>query len=438
MHQQRPRLRPLRGFATQGQGPDGKTVPIIGLADQRQISDKVVFTLPAFQTVLPLMDGSRDLDQIVAQIGRGLARPMLEQLVAQLDDAALLEGPTFDALLKKSREEFDASSVLPPASSAQFADLLVNQAYGGNATEEQKVEEGPKKVRELFDKWMAHTLEKAENPSFDQLPKAIVAPHLDYGRGWMNYSAIYGRLRVCDRPDRVVILGTNHFGMGTGVVGCDKGYETPLGVCKVDQEMIAALKMALGADGDKLFSNRFDHEREHSVELQIPWIQHVFGKNDAGEFPKVFGALVHDPVVNNGESYDGQGVSLNAFVEGLKTAISRLPGKALIISSADLSHCGPAFGDPRPLTGDDQESEQLRQNILQQDLSLLEHIVNNKPQDLIGAMAWQQNPTRWCSTGNLVATMMAVEPKEVKMLNYAAAMDNQGITMVSSVAMVMW
>ena len=52
-------------------------------------------------------------------------------------------------------------------------------------------------------------------------------------------------------------------------------------------------------------------------------------------------------------------------------------------------------------------------------------------------MAWQQNPTRWCSIGNLIATMRLVQPERLDVLNYAAAVDQQGMTMVSSMAAVM-
>lgn len=434
-HQQRPKLRPIRGFAAQGQGPDGQQVPILGLADARQVSEKVVFTSPAVQAILPLMDGSRDLDEIVTRVGHGLTRAMMEQLVAQLDDAALIEGPRFDEVLRKSREDFDAGPVLPPASSAQFADALVDESHGGRASDEQKAAQGPARVAEVFDRWMAQTLRSVDNPSFDRLPRAIVAPHIDYGRGWMNYAAVYGRMRVCDRPDRVVILGTNHFGMGTGVVGCDKGFQTPLGVCGLDAPLAAALRASLG---DALFEHRFDHEREHSVELQMMWVQHVFGKDGAGHYPSVFGALVHDPVVNNGQSYDGTGVALDPFVQALRAAIAGLPGTTLVVSSADLSHCGPAFGDPRPLAGDDPEVEQARNAIIRHDMQMLELVTQNKPGDLVGAMAWQQNHTRWCSIGNICATLKTVEPKDIKLLNYAAAMDQQGLTMVSHAAMAMW
>jgi len=52
-------------------------------------------------------------------------------------------------------------------------------------------------------------------------------------------------------------------------------------------------------------------------------------------------------------------------------------------------------------------------------------------------MAWQQNPTRWCSVGSIVATLMTVEPAEVELLNYTAAMDQEGMTWVSSAALAM-
>ncbi len=433
-HMQRPKVRPLRGFPVEGTDPQGKKMQMLGLADARQISDRMVVTAPAVQVLIPLMDGSRGLDEIVTQVGRGLNRQILEGVVAQLDDACLLEGPTYQALLAKARKEFDSSDILPPAGTAQFADALVMQAVGQDATEQQKTEMGPAKLREIFDLWMKEALKEAPKPSFDQLPRAIVAPHLDYPRGWMNYAHVYGRLRVCDRPDRIVILGTNHFGLGSGVVGCDKGYESPLGVCDLDKQLADLLRDKVGP---KLFEHRYDHEREHSIELHIPWIQHVFGKDDSGNYPRVMGLLVHDPAPNNGESHDGAGVAIDPFIDALKQTLGVIGGRTLIISSADLSHCGPAFGDQQSLAGESEEAKQARNKIVQHDLQMLEMVVKNKPGELVASMAWQQNPTRWCSTGNLVAALRVVEPTEIELLNYAAAMDQQGATWVSSAALVM-
>lgn len=437
-HMNRPRVRPVRVFPAQYAGAQ-----LMGIADARQISEKVVLTSPAAQLVLPLFDGSKDVDTIVREVGRGLTREILEQLIAQLDDAGLMYGPTFDAVQTKMRSEFDASPNLPPASSAQFADALGTEAAGGPdawkaKSENEQQELGAKRLREVFDEWMAAALKDAEKPSLDTLPKAIVAPHLDYPRGWINYASAYGRLRVVDRPDRVIILGTNHFGESTGVCGCDKGFETPLGACNIDADLLAKLKQRLGSDNaTKLFAHRFDHEREHSIELQVPWIQHVLGKDDAGNYPKVFGALIHDPTVNNGESYDGNGLGLPVFLETLKAVIRELPGKTLVVSSADLSHVGPQFGDQVALGGNSEEANNARNNIFRHDQEMLRMLVDKKPDEMIAAMSWQQNPTRWCSIGNLIATMKLVDPQNIEVFNYAGAMDEQGSALVTSVSMAM-
>ena len=439
-HQQRPRLRPVRGFPAQF----GNQMAL-GLADARQISEKVVFTVPAAQFILPLMDGQKSLDEITQAVGRGLTRESLEHLVAQLDDAGLLFGPSFDAIVAKMRADFDASPILPPATTATLIDSIAQHDAGDQfekMSADEKTAMGSKKLRAVMDEWMAAALKDAARPSVDGLPKAIVAPHLDYQRGWLNYASAYGRLRVADRPDRVIILGTNHFGEATGVCGCDKGYETAFGTCELDRDLLNALQANLGPENaEKMLKNRYDHEREHSIELQIPWIQHVFGPDESGKFPKVFGALIHDPSVNEGLSYEGTGLALDPFVEAMRKTIDALPGRTLIVSSADLSHVGPAFGPTYghngPLSGEAQEVVNARNQVFAHDREMVTLLAENKPDELVAAMAWQQNPTRWCSVGNLVATMRIARPSKVDLFNYAAAMDPEGNTMVSSMSMAM-
>lgn len=436
-HMLQPKLRQVRGFPVPVKGPDGQQATLLGLADARQISDQPpVVVAPAVKDILPLMTGEHSLDQIIEKVGRGLTREITEPLVAQLDAAGLLEGPTFDAMLRRMREEFDSSTILPPGSTAAMADALVQSSLGGEveATDAQKQELGPQKLAEAFDTWIDEALKDAKDPSFDSLPKAVVAPHVDYPRGWMNYAGVWGRMRVVDRPDRVIVLGTNHFGTGTGVVGCDKGFSSPFGESAADEAVVEGLRAKLG---DSLYEHRYDHEREHSIELQVAWIQHCLGTGPDGTHCKVYGALIHDPTVNNGESYDGNGVSLAAFVEAMRDVISGLPGKTLVVSSADLSHVGPMFGDKQPLVSEDPQSEQFRNTVAKTDQDLLAMVEQNKPDELIGAMAWQGNPTRWCSVGNMVAAMQITAPDEVKLLNYAGAMDPQGMGLVTHAAMVM-
>ncbi len=439
-HQQKPKLRRVRGFPLPMQRPDGEKVMMLGLADAQQISPKMVATVPASQGVLPLMDGTRTLEEIVSEVGHGLTLEFLQPFVAQLDDAGLLQGPVFEAMYEEMKANFDQADVLPPGVSAAFADQVVaaKAGEGEELTDEQKAERGPDALREVLDQWIDAALKEADDPAFETLPAAVVAPHIDYPRGWMNYAQIYGRLRVVDRPDRVVILGTNHFGEGTGVVGCDKGFESPLGVCPVDTDLLETLKAELGEDAaTRLLEHRYDHEREHSIELHIPWIQHCIGPDEQGNHVPVFAALVHDPSVNGGESYDGNGLGFEDFISAMKATLEKVGGKTLVVSSADLSHVGPAFGDQKKLAGEDAEAVAAREQVTTHDREMLQMLLDGKPDDLVASMSWQQNPTRWCSIGNLTATMRLVEPNEVKLLGYVAAMDQQGAAMVSHAAMVM-
>jgi hypothetical protein len=89
------------------------------------------------------------------------------------------------------------------------------------------------------------------------------------------------------------------------------------------------------------------------------------------------------------------------------------------------------------LAGEDEKATAARNQVFQHDNELINHVANKRVPELLAAMAWQQNPTRWCSTGNIVATLMITEPANVRVLNYSAAMDQQGATMVTSMAAAM-
>ena len=97
---------------------------------------------------------------------------------------------------------------LPPSITANFADALAMQEAGEEATDEQKAEIGPRKLVEVMDTWIDQCAQETpRTPAWMRLPKGVVVPQLDYGRAWINYAAIWGRMRVVDRPDHVLILG---------------------------------------------------------------------------------------------------------------------------------------------------------------------------------------------------------------------------------------
>ena len=65
-------------------------------------------------------------------------------------------------------------------------------------------------------------------------------------------------------------------------------------------------------------------------------------------------------------------------------------------------------------------------------------LVEGKADELVSSLAWQQNPTRWSSTGALVAAAQATAPGRGEVLNYAASMDQQGSAMLTNAAAAMF
>ncbi len=96
-----------------------------------------------------------------------------------------------------------------------------------------------------------------------------VVPHAGYDFCGKVAASVYGRL---DNFDTAVIIGPNHTGLGVGVATTSQGWKTPLGTVEADTEFIEALK------GKTVMDDPLSHIREHSIEVQLPWIQHLFPK----------------------------------------------------------------------------------------------------------------------------------------------------------------
>lgn len=122
--------------------------------------------------------------------------------------------------------------------------------------------------------------------------------------------------------DTVVILGANHTTAGFDRASVYDGdaLRTPLGTVQVDRE----LAMALVQDGDLAVPDRRLHEREHSVEVHVPFVQRVFP-----------GARVVPVVVATGDPE-----ACARFGRVLADAVRGR--RALIVASSDLAHYPPA------------------------------------------------------------------------------------------------
>lgn len=156
------------------------------------------------------------------------------------------------------------------------------------------------------------SLAKAESPAVD--PKAVIAPHAGHVYSGDIAGAAYRLLgRRRGEIKRVVLLGPTHRTPVRGVaVSPADAWETPLGEIAVD----AKARDAVG-DLPNVVVSSTPFEGEHSLEVQLPFIQRALG--DVAVLP----ILVGDPA-------PGQVSDILARLWGG-------PETAIVVSS-DLSH----------------------------------------------------------------------------------------------------
>jgi hypothetical protein len=122
-----------------------------------------------------------------------------------------------------------------------------------------------------------------------KFPLALVVPHAGYVFSGKVAASGYNQLISGYTPDRVFILASSHQSAFPGVsLFCSGNYQTPLGPVQVD---VSTVKQLLSEDS--LFNNREEfHQREHSLEVQLPFLQYKLG-NQFRMVPMILG--IRDP-----------------------------------------------------------------------------------------------------------------------------------------------
>ncbi len=156
-------------------------------------------------------------------------------------------------------------------------------------------------------------LSKAKNPG-GPAPKAIIAPHAGYIYSGPVAATAYARLEPArGRITRVVLLGPCHRVPVRGLAASSAdAFATPLGDIPVDKE---ALNRILALPQVQVFDAT--HEREHSLEVHLPFLQVVLG--DFSLVPLAVGEASADEVAD----------VIEALWGGPET---------LVVISTDLSH----------------------------------------------------------------------------------------------------
>ncbi|MEE8167560.1 MAG: AmmeMemoRadiSam system protein B [Candidatus Hydrothermarchaeales archaeon] len=175
-----------------------------------------------------------------------------------------------------------------------------------------------KSLEEQIEQCFLHELGPGKLPERGGLEGGIagaVVPHAGYMYSGPVAAHTYFELAKYEKPETIVVIGPNHTGRGSGVAVSKEVWKTPLGEVRVDED--AADILWKGCDVIDL--DETAHEYEHSIEVQLPFLQYIYG-----EF---------------------QFVPLCIALQDLETgreiaeALSKIElDKALILASSDFTH----------------------------------------------------------------------------------------------------
>ena len=304
--------------------------PHLLLRDPLQLTDKMLVVSVQAGLLLALLDGTRTLREIQVDLmrltGEFVMSDQIEGLLSQLDECLFLENERFREALTAAIDSYRKSPFRPPA--------LAGSAYPADG----------QTLKSMLDSFF----EPPKGPGrpsgqkYGQPLKAIVAPHIDFSRGGTTYAWAYKDLAEAPPADLFVVLGIAHYPMENLFAATMKDFATPLGLARTDVEFVEALSQKCSFD---LFADEFLHRHEHSVELQVVWLQHLFG--EVSIVPLLCAGFEH--LIEPGDSPMSL-PQVKEFVEALRATLAEWDKKVTLIASVDLSHVGLRFGDRQPIT----------------------------------------------------------------------------------------
>jgi len=156
-------------------------------------------------------------------------------------------------------------------------------------------------------------------------PRAILGlmvPHAGYQYSGAVAAAGYSRLARDGVPETFVLVGPNHWGLGPAVSVFPEGtWLTPLGAARVDSELAAIIASEGPAEADELA-----HLREHSIEVQIPFLQMIYGSD-----------VRIVPIAMRDQSFE----TSSSLAGVVREAAERLGRDVVVIASSDMTHYEP-------------------------------------------------------------------------------------------------
>jgi AmmeMemoRadiSam system protein B len=213
----------------------------------------------------------------------------------------------------------------------------------------------------------------------------VICPHAGYMySGPVATNSFYSI--SSQKPELVIIVGPNHWGIGCGVAAMKEGqWQTPLGNVEVDTESAIQINKITKV----IELDFFSHTRDHSLEVQVPILQEVYSHK--------FKIL---PIILINQDY--------RTAKEVGSAIAKIANtkKTMIVGSSDFTHY--------------EENSYAHK----QDTALIEPILDLDVEGFYRIL--QENQVSACGYGAIASTMVACKElgaKKGKLLKYATSGD---------------
>jgi AmmeMemoRadiSam system protein B len=295
--------------------------PGLFIRDPYRFSDAMLIIPPVLVECLQCFDGKQtdlDLRAALVRVTGSLEVGDIEQhLVNTLSTAGFLEDETFERIQAERRREFAEKPVREPA-------------HAGSAYPEDAGE-----LRETMGRYMDGETAAAQA---DGNLFGIAAPHVSPEGGWQSYRAAYGQLKPEHAGRTFVILATSHYGEPEHFGLTRKNYRTPMGEAQTDQRLVNRLAER-GGPGVQM--EDFCHSFEHTVELQVIFLQHMLGAG-VKILPVLCGSFARS-LYRGGDPEDDDKVK--AFFEALGELREQEGDNLFWVLGVDMAHMGARYQD---------------------------------------------------------------------------------------------
>jgi AmmeMemoRadiSam system protein B len=333
----RPRLRAVEVFPVE---QDGKT--LVYLKDPENFAQPLGIA-PAGYFIISHFDGEHSLVDIqeayCKQFGTLLLTNELQRFIDLLDHHYYLQTARFLVHRNEVIEGFKNQRLRAPAHAGsvyrQNADELMTQLEGYFLSPKGPGLPSPK--------------------TQTSVPRAVVAPHIDFHRGGAAYAWAYKGLAESEGADLYVLLGTSHCSGENPFILTFKDFDTPFGPVETDREFVQRLQEGCAED---LLKDEFLHRGEHSLEFQVLFLKYIARRRAelGGEKEKPFKIVpilvssFHPMVLS--QSLPETHPPIATFLRSLQELVEQESRRVCFVAGVDLAHVGKQFGDVDPVTPD--------------------------------------------------------------------------------------